>query len=516
MADADLLSLARHSKPRPDEEVRVRIPPPALKWKTRFLLPAAILLGTTTLLITAGRDALGSRTAVRVVPVLIKPGADNDESAGSVVVQAPGWVEADPFPVAVSALADGVVSEVLVLEGERVTQDQVVARLVDDDARLAHQHAAAMLAERKAALAAADARLREAENNWEQPIELTRRLQTAEAALAQKRGELARWPAALAREEAEAVYLEAEYERMRPLRVSGRANEIELVQARQAHEAKQAAVETVRRHKPILEAEVRGLEAEVRAAQDELRFRFADTRAVEEARADARRATAAVERAAVVRDEAALRLDRMSVRAPTNGTVMTRLAEPGSKLMLNMDAPHSAQVVRLYDPAKLQVRVDVPLVDAAKVGVGQAAEVIVDVLPNQVFGGHVTRIVHEADVQKNTLQVKVAISDPSTAIKPEMLARARFLGSARANAESTTGAERLFVPRAALIERDGQTVVWLADQAEDVARVRTVIAGRTTIDDWILVREGLRPGDRVIIDPPAGLTDEQRIRIVEQ
>ena len=68
--------------------------------------------------------------------------------------------------------------------------------------------------------------------------------------------------------------------------------------------------------------------------------------------------------------------------------------------------------MRLYDPKRLQVRVDVPLADAAKVRVGQQAKVVVGVLPDRTFDGEVTRVVHEADIQRNTLQVKVAHHRP--------------------------------------------------------------------------------------------------------
>jgi RND family efflux transporter MFP subunit len=453
---------------------------------------------------------------VQVVPVLMKSDT-GPQPVGSVVVQAPGWVEADPFPTAVSALADGVVEEVLVLEGERVEQGQVVARLVAEDARIALSQAEALLAEREAALAAARATLEEARQNWEHPIELTRKLQAAEAQLAEKRAELARWPSELAREEARAVYLQAEYQRLVPLGDSGVASDIELIQARQAHEAQKAEVDAVRREKPILEAQIQALEAEVGAAQEHLRLRIADTRALAEARATLRRAEAAVASARAQLEEAALRLERMTVRSPASGLVMTRLVEPGSKLMLSMDDPRSAQVVRLYDAGKLQVRVDVPLADAAKVGVGQSAEVIVDVLPDRVFRGLVTRVVHEADVQKNTLQVKVAIENPSPEIKPEMLARARFLAVADRSGPVDSGltTQRLFVPTAAIFERAGESFVWLADQVEEVARLRAVKPGRASADGWTSVSDGLQPGDRVIVDAPPTLADGQRIRLVE-
>jgi RND family efflux transporter MFP subunit len=453
---------------------------------------------------------------VRVVPVLVKPD-DTAVAAGDVVVQAPGWVEADPFPTAVSALADGVVEDVLVLEGQRVHAGQVVARLVDEDARIALNHAEAILAERRAALAAAHAERDEARRNWEHPIELTRALQTSEAQLAEKRATLERWPAELALTEAHAVYLKAEHDRVAPLYADAQANEIELIQAKQAYAAQLAAVEAERRRKPVLEAQIRALEAEVAAAEENLRLRIADTRAVAEAEAAVKRAEAAIASAEARRDEAALRLERMEVRASTGGIVMIRLVEPGSKLMLQGDVPRSAQVVRLYDPEKLQVRVDVPLVEAAKVGVGQQAEVIVDVLPDRVFRGHVTRLVHEADVQKNTLQVKVAIKAPSSEIKPEMLARARFLGSPDAGQNDAAGSagQRVFVPRKSIVQRDDGSFVWLADQVDRVARLRRVTPGQVVVDDWIAISEGLQAGDRVVIDAPTDLRDGQRIRLIE-
>jgi multidrug efflux pump subunit AcrA (membrane-fusion protein) len=139
------------------------------------------------------------------------------------------------------------------------------------------------------------------------------------------------------------------------------------------------------------------------------------------------------------------------------------------------------------------------------------------VLPDRVFHGQVTRVVHEADVQKNTLQVKVAIKDPTPEIKPEMLGRARFL--AVADSSTADGREsnlQLFVPKSTVFERAGRSSVWLADQMEEVARLRAIRPGRLTLDDWVAVAEGLKPGDRVIVDAPAHLEDGQRILPVEQ
>ncbi|HMQ14353.1 MAG TPA: efflux RND transporter periplasmic adaptor subunit [Phycisphaerae bacterium] len=492
------------------------VPMPRGRWKTRLLVPGALIAVTLGLIGYTAADVLLPAAAVRVAPVVPRAGESAAGAPASVAVQAPGWVEADPFYTGVSALTDGVVREVLVLEGARVEAGQVVARLVDDDARLGLAQAEAMLAERQADLAEAEARAREAQMEWDHPIERERKVAEARAALDERRAELAAWPAELAREEADAVYLLADFERIQALHAGQQASDIELIKARQAYEAQAAAVKVKRQRETILKAQIAGLEAERLAATRNLELRIPETRALAAARALVARAVAAVEAARVRRDEAALRLVRMEVHSPAAGLVMTRLVQPGSKVMLNADDPASAQIVRLYDPARLQARVDVPLVDAAKVHVGQRAEIVVDVLPNRTFTGRVTRIVHEADVQKNTLQVKVVIDDPAAEIKPEMLARARFLAEAAGGGAAPAGdGTALFAPESAF-RRDegGQAWAWLADRAARVARRTPVVLGGQRAAGWMEVAQGLRPGDMVIVDAPQGLADGGRIRIV--
>lgn len=509
------ISLLARGGPDSGQIAGAGVPRPKARWKTRVFLPGLLLAGTLGVVGYAARETFVPTVAVEVAPVLVREDVDA-APAGTVVVQAPGWVEADPFAMAVSALADGIVEDVLVLEGARVSAGQVVARLVRDDAELLLREAEAELGLREAERAAAEARLREARRNWEHPIELRRKLETAQAELAEKRAELERWPSELARDLAHVEYMRAELERVRPLREIGQASEIELVRAKQNFAAQQAIVAAQRKREPILKAQVASLEAEVAAAAENLALRIADERAVSEAEATLRRATAAVALAEAKRDTAALELERMEVRSPTDGVVMTRLVEPGSKVLRGMDGAYSAQIVRLYDPEKLQVRVDIPLVEAAKVGVGQRAEVIVDVLPNRVFDGHVTRVVHEADVQKNTLQVKVAIESPSEELKPEMLARARFLAAEHSKAQEPGAVRKLlFVPASALQTDVAQPFVWLADTTTDTARRRGVTRGRTEQDGWIAITDGLQSGDRVIINPPSDLKDGARIRIEE-
>ena len=120
--------------------VNDQIPLPPRKWLLRIGLPAAVLLAAATILLIASWSVLRPATSVQTMAVVIRqvetdePIQIQDDLAENSVVQAPGWVEADPFSVYAGALTEGVVKNVLVLEGDQVKQGQPVATLVDDDA----------------------------------------------------------------------------------------------------------------------------------------------------------------------------------------------------------------------------------------------------------------------------------------------------------------------------------------------------------------------------------------------
>ena len=65
-----------------------------------------------------------------------KPGGLPDFS-GAMLFQAAGWLEPDPLPIRATALTDGVIENVHVLEGQKVTRGELIAELIEEDAELA-------------------------------------------------------------------------------------------------------------------------------------------------------------------------------------------------------------------------------------------------------------------------------------------------------------------------------------------------------------------------------------------
>ena len=503
-ADLRLLSRGSAAAPQPSDAPRA-IPPPRFNWRTRLALPIGLLAALAVLLGYTARDALLPATTVEVVPVVVK---STTESSAASVVQAAGWVEADPYPIGVAALTDGIVKDVFVLEGQAVKAGQVVVKLVDDDAKLELARGEAELAEKQAALDAA-------QRHWDNPVERTRAVASAEGMVAEVQAELLKNDAEIEAEVARADELAAKVTRSKQAFENNAATELEFIEADLQHKAQRATLQAARARKPVLEAQLKQRQAELDAARKNLELRIEETQALALAKAS-------VALAAARRDEAKLKLDRTEVRSPADGVVMNRFAEPGAKMVMGMDDAHSSHAVRLYDPQRLQVRVDVPLADAAKVGVGQAAKIVVGVLPDKQFDGVVTRVVNEADVQKNTLQVKVAITNPTSELKPEMLARVKFLAPAEQSGTSGTSATRtartaqvVFAPEELIRRTDnGGAMACVVDPRRNVAVHREVKLGEGRQDGWVAIASGLNPGD-LIIAKPSDLKSGTKVKVAE-
>jgi len=510
--DLQKLSRTTDSSGEPDDpgQAAGRVPAPRRRWGARLVLPAAILLATLLLIGYASRDLILPAEPGAVGRAVALPrGAAEGEGArpdadrsvpASVIAQAPGWVEPDPYPIYVSALAPGVVREVLVLEGETVAEGQPLVRLVEADAELDLARARAELAGRRAALAAAQA-------DYQEPTALVRAEAVAEARVSEAQAALTRLDAEIAKEAARLAELTAAYERLTSL-TERSVSALQVDAAKYQVQSQQAVVAATRQRKPGLEAARRAAEATHAAAKRDLERKIVLRRALDDAKAAVQAAEARVE-------EAELRLSRMTIKSPTAGVVMARLVAPGAKLMLTGDSAHSAHALHLYDPARLQVRVDVPLSDAAAIGVGLRAKINVDVLPDVAFDGQVTRLVHQADISKNTVQFKVAIEDPSPLLKPDMLARVKFLGGSGAppgaTAAASAGTTRVAVQRSAIVDADEPAVWWVSPLDRHLER-RPVTLGRELGDGRVVVEAGLNPGDVIVDRPGPDLEEGQRVR----
>ena len=230
-------------------------------------------------------------------------------------------------------------------------------------------------------------------------------------------------------------------------------------------------------------------------------------------------AEARVALARVVLAEAKLRLERMTVRAPVGGRVYQLMTTPGSTLSGGMGQGQSADsstLVTMYQPEMLQIRADVRFEDIPKVSLGQQVLVNNPALVEPI-AGKVLFVGSEANIQKNTLEVKVAIDAPQAVFKPEMLVEVTYLApKAKEAVDENEMAVRLYVPQQLVMRDGGQSYLWVADQSAGVARKTAVETGGVGAGGLVEVTRGVDVASRVIARGQDGLADGDRIRVVSE
>ena len=409
-ASGDSLSVDREALSslkidRPDE-------PPRRSW-------AGLVLGILLLVITGGGVAMwvasGTSVAVMAAPV------EAVESSGrSTVLNASGYVTARR-QATISSKVTGKVVEVLIEEGMRVDEGQLLARL-------------------DAATPEASLRLAEAQSA------------AAKEALAETRVRIAEARRDLARAE----NLEREGVASPGDRDDAQA-ELDALQARLALQARQQEV----------------ADREVALARQQL--------------------------------------DDTEIRAPFAGVVVSKDAQPGE-----MISPISAGggftrtgICTIVDMESLEVEVDVNEAYINRVHADQGAEVILDAYPDWRIPARVIAVIPTADRQKATVKVRIELLERDERVLPDMGVKVSFIESEAAEAAVQ---RTLLVPRQALV-RDGDTDVVFVVSGGRAERRAVRVSGAD--GEKVRVAAGLTGGESVVLDPPAELTDGDRITVKE-
>tara|TARA_R110002111_G_scaffold257026_1_gene324918 strand:- start:55871 stop:57424 length:1554 start_codon:yes stop_codon:yes gene_type:complete len=484
-----------------------------LRLITRYLLPGTLLVGFLALIFWVSRDLIFPPKPVTVMPVIVTQSAIRN--AGTPLFQAAGWVEPRPTPIRVAALSPGVVEQLLVVEDQSVKQGEPIALLVKADAELSLKNAIANRDLREAERELTKATLNAAEIRLSQPVHREAALRTAEAELAKIETELKNLPFMVRRAKAQRSFAENDYQRRLSAKnaVTKRTVDESLTEL----ESARAAHEELDGRSTSLVAERKALKARADALQKEFELLTEETQARDETIAKVNAATARLEQARVAVEEARLALDRMTIRAPVDGRIYRLIGHPGSSvgnMQTQMTEYDGSTVVTMYRPEMLQIRVDVRFEDIPKVSLNQPVQINNPAL-SQPVTGRVLYISSEADIQKNTLQVKVEIVNASPLLKPEMLVDVTFL--APELQEETTGIKeetRIYIPRKMMEQNEaGQAYVWIADQSKQIARHQLIEIESKSSGPLVEVKQGLNPTSHLISSPPADLQPGARIQI---
>lgn len=481
------------------------------RWISRYVFPASILVGFVALVGAAAGHRLLPTTDVTVVPVVVKRAEQQPE--GVSLFQAPGWVEPRPTAVNVPALAAGIIEQMFVVEGEQVALGQPIAKLIDVDAKLAVKQAQAVLAIRQGELDRAIAERDAAQTRYDNPVHLEAQVAEAESMWATAKMELDNLPDRMAKAAAELAFADQSLEGKRSAGAGVSGIVVKRAEADQA--ASQATLSELQGREPHLERKVAALERQVSALRQQLQLRIEERRQLDEAEAKVKTAMAIRDEAGLALEQAELERERMTVRAPCSGRILRLVSAPGDRVMgLDSTSEHrSSTIAQMYDPARLQVRADVRLEDVPFVVTGQPVK-IKTASSRQPMDGRVLLPTSAANVQKNTLEVKVELLDPPPTVTPEMLVTVTFFAPEKGQSQSkSVTQERLFVPEDLLQSGERGTIVWVVG-ADETAVTRTVETGGRAEDGLVAVRSGLSRTDKLIVSGREQLTEGSRVRIL--
>ena len=183
-------------------------------------------------------------------------------------------------------------------------------------------------------------------------------------------------------------------------------------------------------------------------------------------------------------------------------------------------------IISLPDLSRMQVKTYVNEVDVDKLQIGQPTTIKLDALPEPTFNGKITSIAslgREKEGEKNVkvFDITVEIEEEDERLKPGMTATAEVIietipprpqtqtDSIQTKASDEIVAESapmpLYIPLDAVFERDGRTVVYRIVDGQPQEAV--VVLGKRN-QDYVVIEDGLIPGDRVTLRDPTLTNDD--------
>jgi membrane fusion protein (multidrug efflux system) len=237
-----------------------------------------------------------------------------------------------------------------------------------------------------------------------------------------------------------------------------------------------------------------------KAATDERRLRpLAERKAVpqqdyDDAAANLLAAKAAVEAARSQVAEAELNLSYTAIYSPITGLIGQRLVAPGN--LVGRGEATLLDTVSSIDPIRVNFTISeadyLRFMAQRKERGNVAVPLDLELADGSVFPhkGEIVIFDRAADTKTGTFTVVAEFPNPERELRPGQFGRVRGVAE--------TARDAIVIPKRAVQEIQGTKTV-LVVGADDMVALRTIQPGET-VGDLLIVRDGLKPGERVIVD----------------
>lgn len=191
---------------------------------------------------------------------------------------------------------------------------------------------------------------------------------------------------------------------------------------------------------------------------------------------------------------ARLNFEYSKIRAPIDGVVSSR------DIKLGQSVNTSDVTFRITDTSELLAYLQIPQAELGKFSAGQSATLTVDANPDATYTATIARISPTIDVRNGTFRATAFVDNRSGDLAPGMFARFSIAYERHADA--------LVIPRAALVEEDDQTSVYVVADGE-VSR-RTIQVGIES-GNLVEVVGGLTGEEEVVVTGQSSLRDGSKV-----
>lgn len=200
-------------------------------------------------------------------------------------------------------------------------------------------------------------------------------------------------------------------------------------------------------------------------------------------------------------------LDDTIIRAPFGGVVTSKNAQPGEMISpMSVGGFTRTGICTIVDMSSLEIEVDVNESFINRIQPQQPIEATLDAYQDWKIPGKVIAIIPTADRQKATVKVRVGFDQLDDRILPDMAVKVAF--HAVENGKPASPGSTVLVPKGAVQNIDNRDIVWIVRGGKVERRAVTIAQ---TTGDQSTIAAGLNGGEKVVVNPPAGLTDGAKV-----
>lgn len=334
--------------------------------------------------------------------------------------------------------------------------------------------------EARTALTAAEANLKNAENNLLRQQRLVEKGFVARAAVeaAETERDVARAQERAARTRAETVG-------------AGQNAAIAAAQAR-VNEAREGlrSAEAQRVQNDLRRQDVVNARAALAQAQASLRAARENAAQIGIRADDIEAARATIARSQAQLRNAQVQLNSTTIRAPRAGVILQKYVEQGTIITSGQSFnSQGTSIVQIGDLSRVFVDASVDEADIAQVKVGQNVKITLDAYPDEEFRGRVRRIEPRGTTDNNVTIIKtqVEILKPDARLRPGLNAECEFIVAEKKDALTVP-------PRAVKDQRGRKTVEVLVDGKPETREVKTGLETNEAIE----IVSGVNEGEKVV------------------